>query len=58
MLDHHLTARRYVNPEEIEICRSEDGSEWLLGKGNYGRVRACRALKPFNLILTPTSAHT
>ena len=35
-------ARRYVDPEEVEICMREDGSEWLLGKGNYGQVRACR----------------
>ncbi len=30
---------RYLDPKEIEICKQDDGSEWLLGTGNYGRVR-------------------
>ncbi len=30
---------RYLDPSEIEICKQDDGSEWLLGTGNYGRVR-------------------
>ena len=28
----------YVNPSEIAICKHEDGSDWLLGTGSYGKV--------------------
>ena len=31
-------ARRYINPEEIEICKHDDGTDWLLGTGSYGQV--------------------
>lgn len=27
-----------VNPEEIEICKRADGSNWELGAGGFGRV--------------------
>lgn len=32
-----------ISPEDIEICRHPDGSEWLLGQGRFGQV--CKALK-------------
>ena len=34
------TARRRIDPAEIEICKREDGSEYLLGAGSFGEVHA------------------
>ena len=28
-----------IDPSEIEFCKRPDGSDWLLGSGNFGRVR-------------------
>ena len=28
-----------LNPDEIQICKRPDGSDWLLGQGNFGKVR-------------------
>ena len=27
-----------LDPAEIEICKAEDGSDWLLGSGSFGDV--------------------
>lgn len=27
-----------IDPAEIEICKLPDGSDWLLGEGNFGKV--------------------
>lgn len=27
-----------INPEDITICKREDGSDWLLGAGSFGQV--------------------
>lgn len=31
-----------IMPSELQICRRPDGSEWLLGEGSFGKVRAVR----------------
>ena len=28
-----------IDPADIEICKHEDGSDFLLGAGSYGKVR-------------------
>lgn len=28
-----------IDPSEIEICKLLNGSDWLLGRGSYGKVR-------------------
>lgn len=30
----------HIAPERMELCRRPDGSQWCLGKGGYGSVRA------------------
>ena len=32
-----------IDPRDIHICKSEDGSDWKLGAGAYGTVRSRRA---------------
>ena len=32
------SANWQINADEIEICRAEDGSDWLLGSGSFGQV--------------------
>ena len=39
---------RYLDPKEIEICKQDDGSEWLLGTGNYGRVSVLAKKRNFS----------
>ena len=42
-----------VDPDEIQICTRDDGSEWVLGTGTFGAVRrrmlrgavACKRLR-------------
>ena len=29
-----------IKPEELQICKRPDGSEWLLGTGSFGQVRS------------------
>lgn len=29
---------RLIDPGEISICKREDGSDWLLGAGSFGKV--------------------
>ncbi len=29
----------FISPDDIQICKRQDSSEWLLGKGAYGKVR-------------------
>ena len=31
---------RLIDPGEISICKREDGSDWLLGAGSFGKVMA------------------
>ena len=32
----------YIDPAEVSICkRPEDGGDWLLGTGSYGKVGRC-----------------
>ena len=32
----------YIDPAEVSICkRPEDGEDWLLGTGSYGKVGHC-----------------
>lgn len=33
------TVEGQIDPDEIEICKRPDGSDWLLGQGNFGKVR-------------------
>lgn len=33
-----------IDPNEIEICKHPDGSDWLLGQGNFGKVWPSLAL--------------
>lgn len=36
----------YIDPTEVSICkRPEDGEDWLLGTGSYGKVRVAGWLK-------------
>ena len=28
-----------LNPDEIQICKRPDGTDWLLGQGKFGKVR-------------------
>lgn len=27
-----------ISPDEIRICKRSDGSDWLLGEGNFGQA--------------------
>lgn len=41
----------YIDPQEISICkRPEDGQDWLLGTGSYGKasLHACNCILCFN----------
>ena len=29
-----------ISPEDVEICLHRDGRPWVLGAGNFGKVRA------------------
>jgi len=29
----------YIDPGEIAICKQDDGTDWLLGTGSYGKAR-------------------
>lgn len=35
-----------ISAEDIEICRREDGEEWLLGQGTYGSVSSLHTVRP------------
>ena len=35
-----ISNARNIDPTEIEICKREDGSEYLLGAGSFGQVSA------------------
>jgi hypothetical protein len=37
-----LSNARNIDPTEIEICKREDGSEYMLGAGSFGEVGAPR----------------
>ena len=39
-----LEGKGQISPDEIEICKRPDGSEWILGTGSFGQVRGagCR----------------
>ena len=38
---------RVVLPSEIEICKTADGSDWLLGDGTFGEVSIDQRLTVF-----------
>ena len=50
-----LSNARNIDPTEIEICKREDGSEYLLGAGSFGEVCAhCVAVdRPSRQTLPP-----
>ena len=33
-----FSSRGQISPDEIENCKAEDGSDWLLGSGSFGQV--------------------
>ena len=33
-----------LSPDEIEICKRADGTDWQLGAGGFGSVRSPRPL--------------
>ena len=37
-VEHSIYSRREMDPDEIEICKAADGSDWLLGSGSFGQV--------------------
>ena len=37
-VEHSIYSRREMDPDEIEICKAADGSDWLLGSGSFGKV--------------------
>lgn len=38
-LDSSIDCQGQIDPDEIEICKRPDGTEWLLGEGSFGKVR-------------------
>jgi hypothetical protein len=32
---------RLIDPGDIAICKRDDGSDWLLGAGSFGKVMRC-----------------
>ena len=42
---------RNIDPTEIEICKREDGSDYLLGAGSFGEVNASRRSLSFHLAI-------
>lgn len=49
-----LLAGWEISPDQIEICQTPDGSEWLLGEGRYGQV--FKALKGGIQVRVPMKA--
>ena len=43
-----------IDHKDIEIAKHEDGSDWLLGAGSYGKV--CTTTPILRLTLTPPPA--
>ena len=41
-----ISNARNIDPAEIDICKREDGSDYLLGAGSFGEVRPgfCRGM--------------
>ena len=37
-LGDRLPAAPVIEPDDIELCKGEDGQDWLLGAGTYGAV--------------------
>ena len=49
-----------IDPGDITICKREDGSDWLLGAGSFGKVttRHCRVSHHMPLLLPAAGLQT